>query len=49
VAIVAFIYIMTVKKNLSKPSLAACGILYIVYTFLETKALTRLLKQKKNA
>jgi FtsH-binding integral membrane protein len=49
VAIVAFIYIIAVKKNVSKPSLAACGILYIVYTVLETRALTRLLKQKKNA
>jgi len=49
VAIAAFIYIMMAKKNVSKPSLAACAVLYIIYTVLETRALTRLLKQKKNA
>ncbi|MBL7747496.1 MAG: hypothetical protein JNM19_08740 [Chitinophagaceae bacterium] len=49
VAIVAFIYIMVVKKNVNKPALIACAGLYIVYTFIETKALVKLLKQKKNA
>jgi len=49
VAIAAFIYIMIAKQSLSRQSLGACGILYIVYTILETRALTRLLKKKKNA
>lgn len=49
VAIVAFIYIMVVKKNVNKPALIACAGLYIIYTFIETKALVKLLKQKKNA
>ena len=48
-AITAFIYIMVQKKNLNKPGLFACMGLYLVYTFLEVSALTKLLKQKKNA
>ncbi len=48
-AIVAFIYIMIAKKNLNKPALGICGALYILYTVIEIRALTRLLKQKKNA
>ena len=49
IAIVAFIYIMIARKNVNKPGLIACGILYIVYTVLETGALMKLLKQRKNA
>jgi hypothetical protein len=49
VIIAAFVYIMIAKKNVNKPALMICGALYIVYTFIETRALTRLLKKKKNA
>lgn len=49
VVIAAFIYIMMTRKNVNKPALGICAVLYIIYTVIETKALTRLLKQKKNA
>jgi hypothetical protein len=49
VAVAAFIYIMITKKNVNKPALLACMLLYVVYTFLEVKTLLRVLKQKKNA
>lgn len=49
IAIVAFVYIMVARKNVNKPGLVACGVLYIVYTVLETGALMKLLKQRKNA
>jgi len=48
-AIAAFIYIMMAKKNVNKPGLMICAGLYILYTALETKALMRLIKDKKNA
>ncbi len=49
VLIVAFAYIMVAKKDVSKPALGICAILYIIYTILETRALTLLLKKKKDA
>jgi len=49
VAIAAFIYIMATKKNVNKPSLFGCMLLYVVYTFIEVKTLMAVLKQKKNA
>jgi hypothetical protein len=48
-AIAAFAYIITVKKEVNKPALFTCMGLYIVYTVMEVSALTKLLKQKKNA
>jgi hypothetical protein len=48
-AIAAFIYIMATKKNVNKPGLIACMGLYIVYTTMEVAALSKILKQKKNA
>jgi len=48
-AIAAFVYIMAVKKEVSKPALITCMALYIAYTAIEVSALTKLLKQKKNA
>lgn len=48
-AIAAFVYIMVTKKNVNKPALIACAALYIIYTGIETRALLKLLKQKKNA
>lgn len=46
--IAAFIYIFTFRKELNKPALFICMGLYLVYTFIEVAALTRLLKQQKN-
>lgn len=48
-AVAAFIYIMMAKKNVNKPALIACAGLYIIYTGIETRALMKLLKQKKDA
>jgi len=48
VAIAAFIYIVVAKKNVNKPALIACAGLYIIYTGLETRALMKTLRQKKN-
>ena len=47
-AITAFVYIMVAKKNVNKPALIACAGLYIIYTGIETRALMKILKQKKN-
>ena len=47
--IIAFIYIMTYKKNVNKPALFFCMGLYIVYTFVEVKALMKLSAAQKNA
>ncbi len=49
IAVAAFIYIMIAKKEVNKPALVICGGLYIIYTAIETRALMKLLKQKKNA
>lgn len=49
VAVAAFIYIMITKKNVNKPALFSCMLLYVVYTFIEVKTLLGVLKQKKNA
>ncbi len=48
-AIAAFVYIMIAQKNVDKTGLIVCAILYILYTFFETRALMRLAKQKKDA
>lgn len=49
IALAAFIYIMMQKKAVSKPSLIGCMVLYVIYTFMEVSALTKMLKQKRNA
>jgi hypothetical protein len=49
IAIAAFAYIMSTKKQVNKPALFACMGLYIVYTFFEVRSLFRTLKQSKNA
>ncbi len=46
-AIAAFVYIMIAKKNVNKPGLIICAGLYILYTVFETRAMLKLLKQKK--
>jgi hypothetical protein len=48
IIIAAFIYIMTQKKNINKPSLFTCMGLYFVYTVIEITSLQRLLRQQKN-
>lgn len=45
-SIAAFIYIMTVKKNVNKPALFFCMGLYVVYTFIEVSALVKSGKKK---
>lgn len=47
--ITAFVYIMSVKKNVNKPALFACMGLYLIYSFIEVSVLTKLSKHKKNA
>lgn len=49
IVIIAFAYIMMTKKNVNKPGLMICAGLYIIYTALETRALMRLTKERKNA
>jgi threonine/homoserine/homoserine lactone efflux protein len=49
VAIAAFIYIMIAKKNVNKPGLMVCAGLYIIYTGIEIRTLTKMLREKKNA
>ena len=49
IAVAAFIYIMIAKKEVNKPALISCAALYIIYTAIETRALMKLLMQKKNA
>lgn len=46
-AIAAFVYIMVVKNDVNKPGLAACALLYIVYTSIEIRALMKTLKALK--
>ncbi|MBS1608889.1 MAG: hypothetical protein JSS70_09040 [Bacteroidetes bacterium] len=48
-AIAAFIYIQSAKSAVNKSALFTCLGLYLVYTFMEVSALTKLLKSKKNA
>lgn len=47
--IVVYIYIMSAKKDVSKPALIFCMGLYAVYTVIEVSSLTRILRKKKNA
>ena len=48
-AIAAFVYIQSAKDAVNKPALFTCMGLYLVYTFLEVSALTKLLRGKANA
>ncbi len=47
--IAALVYIMSMKKDINKPALVACMVLYLIYSSLEVSILTKQLKQKKNA
>jgi hypothetical protein len=44
--IAATVYIATYKSNLNKPALFGCMGLYLVYTFMEVSALTKMLRGK---
>lgn len=46
-AIAAFVYIMMAKKNVNKPGLGVCAVLYILYTAIEIRALLKTLKGLK--
>jgi hypothetical protein len=46
-ALAAFIYIMTVKKQVNKPALFLCMGLYLVYTFIEVSGLMKFTRPKK--
>lgn len=48
-AAAAFAYISVNGKGLNKAALFICMGLYLVYTFMEVSALTRLLRQKPHA
>lgn len=49
IVVAAFVYIMMAKKDVNKPALIICMLLYIVYTFFEVRTLMKLSKQKRNA
>jgi hypothetical protein len=42
--VAATVYIATYQKNLNKPALFGCMGLYLVYTFMEVSALTKMLR-----
>ena len=45
-AVAAFVYIMVTKKAVNKEGLVVCAALYIAYTFLEVRIMTKLLREK---
>ena len=47
--VAAFIYIASLGKNVNKPAIFGCMILYFVYTFVEVSILLKLSKEQKNA
>jgi hypothetical protein len=49
VAVVVLGYAFLYKENINKPSLFTCMFLYLVYTFIETRALLKLSKKSTNA
>lgn len=46
--IAAFVYISVYRKNLNKPAFFTLMGLYLLYSFIEVRTLTRQLKEKKN-
>jgi hypothetical protein len=44
----AFIYIITMKKDVNKPALFLCMGLYLIYTLIEVSGLMKLAKKKSN-
>jgi ACR3 family arsenite efflux pump ArsB len=49
IVIVAVFLYATLAKELNKAGVIICMFIYLLYTFMEVSALTRLLKRKKNA
>ena len=49
VALLVLGYAFLYKENINKPSLFTCMFLYLVYTFIETRALLKLSKKSTNA
>ena len=49
VASLVFGYVFFMKEQVNKHSLITAMFLYLVYTFVETRSLLRLFRQKKNA
>lgn len=49
IVIASFVYILTMKKEINKPSLFTSMGLYIVYTIVETAVLQKMLRTKRNA
>jgi hypothetical protein len=49
IVIAAVFLYATLAKELNKPAVIICMFIYLVYTFMEVSALTRLLRRKKNA
>jgi hypothetical protein len=45
-AAAAFIYIFLAGKNINKPGLLLCALLYFLYTAIETGALMKMMKRK---
>ncbi|OQY92117.1 MAG: hypothetical protein B6D37_15035 [Sphingobacteriales bacterium UTBCD1] len=48
IAIAAFIYIISLRKDVNKPALIVCMCLYLVYTFFEVSILVKMSNRKKN-
>ncbi len=49
ILVAAFVYIMTAKKNVNKPGIIGCAVIYAVYSVLEISVLLKMMKKKKNA
>ncbi|MFN8292081.1 MAG: hypothetical protein U0U70_17640 [Chitinophagaceae bacterium] len=49
IALAAVIYIMMARKNVNKPALMICAGLYVLYAGIETSALMKMAKLKKDA
>lgn len=49
IAVAAFVYILMAGKQVNKNGLLVCAVLYIVYTFMEVRLQTRMLRESKNA
>ncbi len=49
VALIVLGYAFLNKENINKPSLFTCMFLYLLYTFIETRALLKLSKKSTNA
>ncbi len=48
IAVSAFVYIIVAGKGVNKNGLLVCAVLYVVYTVMEVRLQTRLLRENKN-